>query len=286
MTAAELCKKYDFISEKSLKTNFKRVVAQIEKRTGDRLSKTGRGDKVDYQIVKKEDNIYALTLENEKEKLIRVDVDTLHLANFAFVVFLGVVATPQSIFRGTYVDFLRYLGYEPTAANILNLKGALNDLLDRRIIYGGTDPSNEDWFFAGLYRIIEEQMGAQISQIKICREIADKNNMQSDGWVKLLKTLIGVSMVAETQEVFKMSTLAEYTGLTEAQLRRTHKLLQENNIYKIDIQYNEGTFYRKGQVAYINRLTLPMTDEERELAIADRRKRFEEFQNKEFSARF
>lgn len=93
-------------------------------------------------------------------------------------------------------------------------------------------------------------------------------------------------MVAETQEVFKMSTLAEYTGLTEAQLRRTHKLLQENNIYKIDIQYNEGTFYRKGQVAYINRLTLPMTDEERELAIADRCKRFEEFQNKEFSARF
>lgn len=286
MTAEELCAIYDFISIKTLKSNFKRVVAQIEKKTGDKLSKTGRGENTDYQIVKKEDNIYAVSIVNEKEKLIRVDIDTLHLANFVFVVFLGVVATPQSIWRGTYTDFLRYLGYEPTAANIINLKGALNDLLDRRVIYGGTDPSNGDWFFAGLYRIIEEKMGAQVSQIKICREIADKNNMQSDGWVKLLKTLIGVSMVSETQEVFKMSTLAEYTGLTEAQLRRTHKLLQENNIYKVDIKYIDGTFYREGQIAHINRLTLPMTEEERAAAELDRERRFAEFKNKEFSARF
>lgn len=154
------------------------------------------------------------------------------------------------------------------------------------MIYGGTDPSNEDWFFAGLYRIVEEQIGAQISQIKICRQIAEANHMQSDGWVKILKTLIGVTMLAEGEEVFKMSTLADYTGLTETQLRKTHRLLQDNNIYKIDIIYEGGTFYRKGQKAIINRLTLPMTDEEKAAAAAERERRFAEFKDKEFSAKF
>lgn len=109
MTAEELCQRYDFISIKSLKSNFSRVVTQIEKKTGDKLTKTGRGVNVDYQIVAKADNIYAINAWTEKEKLIRVDIDTLHLANFAFVTFLGVVATPQSIWRGTYTEFLRYI---------------------------------------------------------------------------------------------------------------------------------------------------------------------------------
>lgn len=286
MTAEELCQEYDFISIKTLKTNFKRVVEQIARKTGDKLSKTGRGSTVDYKVVKKEDNVYALSAWDEKEKLIRVDIDSLHLANFAFVTFLGIVATPQSIWRGTYEDFLIYIGYEPTAAHILELKGALNNLLDGHMIYGGTDPSNEDWFFAGLYRIIEEQMGAQLSQIKICRQIAEANNMRTDGWVKVLKTLIGISMLAETNEVFKMSTLAEYTGLTDAQLRRTHKMLQDSNIYKIDIVYEEGTFYRKGQVAILNGLALPMTTEEKERLTAARNKSIKDFESKQFSAKF
>lgn len=93
-------------------------------------------------------------------------------------------------------------------------------------------------------------------------------------------------MLAETNEVFKMSTLAEYTGLTDAQLRRTHKMLQDSNIYKIDIVYEEGTFYRKGQVAILNGLTLPMTTEEKERLTAARNKSIKDFESKQFSAKF
>lgn len=168
----------------------------------------------------------------------------------------------------------------------MQLKQVLNELLANRTIYGGTDPSNEDWFFAGLYRIVEEQMGAQISQIKICRQIAEAAHMQSDGWVKILKTLIGVTMLSESSELFKMATLAEYTGLTETQLRKTHRLLQDNNIYKIDIVYDNGTFYRKGQKAILNRLALPLTEEEKAVLQAERDRRMQEFKEKPFYAKF
>ena len=93
-------------------------------------------------------------------------------------------------------------------------------------------------------------------------------------------------MLAETNEVFKMSTLAEYTGLTDAQLRRTHKMLQDSNIYKIDIVYEEGTFYRKGEVAILKRIALQMTTEEKERLNAARNKHIKDFESKQFSAKF
>lgn len=45
----------------------------------------------------------------ESEKSLIIDEEALRLANYEFLILLGIISTPQRVFRGTRKDFLKYL---------------------------------------------------------------------------------------------------------------------------------------------------------------------------------
>lgn len=247
MTAQELCDKYGY-SLNTLSTNFNRVAKKILKDYNVRIIKEGRGKNADY--IEVENDNRALTMY-EEVKDIAVNKDTIHLANWDLTALIAICCTPMAVFRGSYKEFLGYVDIVPTAANISSLKLALNDLLSREFIIYQIDKTNTDYFIAGLYRAIEEELGVGIAQVRQCKQIAEKYHKHS--WLNIFRTYIGMQVLQETQP-FTVAQLAEYTGLSEYMIRESTKILESENMIKTDIKYLEGTFYRQGREVTFNAL--------------------------------
>lgn len=247
MTAQDICDKYGY-SINSLTTNFNRVAASILKKHGVRIIKEGRGKNARYMEI--EDDRRALTMY-EEVKDIAMNQGTISLANWDLLALVAICCTPMLVFRGSYREFLGYVEIGATAANIKALKLALIDLQNREYIMYQVDKTNEDYFMAGLYHAIEEELGVGISTIRQCKQLADKYHKH--GWLNIFKTYVGMQVLQENQP-FTVAQLSEYTGLSEYMIRESTKILEAENMIKTDIKYYKGTYYRLGREVEFNAL--------------------------------
>lgn len=252
MTAQEVCDKYGY-SLSTLKNNFTKVAATILKKHNVRLVKEGRGANTNY--IEIEDDQRALTMYDEV-KDIAMNQGTISLANWDLLALVAICCTPMAVFRGSYKEFLGYIELGATSANIDALKLALFDLKKREYIMYQVDKTNEDYFMAGLYRAIEEELDVGIAKIRQCKQIADKHHKHS--WLNIFKTYVGMQVLQETQP-FTVKQLSEYTGLSEYMVRESTKLLESENVIKSDIKYVEGTYFRQGKEVVFNALTDPLS---------------------------
>lgn len=238
MTLKELSERFE-ISETSILNVFPRVQKSMLKKHGLHLTKKGRGANAQYFIEEEEeeeipDDCRALTMYEEIKDDIIISDDSLKLMNVNFLVFLAIVTTPMLVFRGSFEEFLIYVGAKPTKKNILALKGALNELEEEGYISYTLDKTDLNYFVAALYRKVEEKMHIGINMIRTCKKIAVENNKRS--WVPLLKTWLGIQMMAQ-KESFRIETLESITGLSAYQVRESRKLLERNEIYRMSRVY-------------------------------------------------
>ena len=228
MTLEEVSEKFG-VSITSLKGAFPRTQKSILKKYGVHIIKKGRGDSATYEIQEENSDFRAMTLYEEVKDDILIDKQSLHLMTWPFLVFFAIVTTPMLVFRGSYEDFLNYVQLKVSKDNLEALEDTLEYLLEEEYISYTIDKTNNNYFVAAVYRQREEQMHIGIGMVKICKQIADAAHKRS--WVPLLKTWIGMQMMAE-KKMFKREELAEATGLSLYQVDECKKLLEQNEIFK------------------------------------------------------
>ena len=228
MTLQEVAQKFQ-ISEKSLTGAFPRTQKSILKKWGVHLIKKGRGVSATYEIEEEVSDCRAMTLYNEIKDDIAFDEESIRLMTWPFLVFLTIIATPMLVFRGSYEDFLQYIQLKISKENLQALKDTLQELNEREYISYTIDKTDNNYFVAALYRKREEQMHIGINMVRTCKQIADAANKRS--WVPLLKTWIGMQMMAE-KGLFTREDLVAVTGLSIYQITESKKLLEANELFK------------------------------------------------------
>ena len=129
MTRQELCEKYN-LSEDAVKNKLGRTKQKLLKEYNLILTKTGRGEKADYQVTFAEggDRRASTMLKEEKRDIMIAENSFSTLLDFNFMVFLAICTTPMGTFYGSYEDFLNYVEVKKSKYNLDNLKEALTML--------------------------------------------------------------------------------------------------------------------------------------------------------------
>ena len=227
MTRKELSQQFD-ISESSIKTQFPKLQEKFLTKHGLILTKTGRGEKADYQVSSLTgDHAYSMLKEKNQEVLVAKEGFS-NLVDFNFMVFLAICATPMTTFYGNYENFLTYVELPINKSNIKLLKEALTFLHDKKYINFVLDETNTDYFWAGLYFATRQKMSISLDMVERCQAIAAKNNKHS--WVPILKTWIGIQYMYDKQP-FTMKQLSALTGLSAYQIRESKRLLEQDNLF-------------------------------------------------------
>lgn len=229
MTLQEVCQKYN-VSESSITRNFKRTQEAILKSKGIRIIKEGRGSSATYLEEVFSDN-RAETMFKALEPVHRAGVmkNDLSLSNFTFCVFMGVITTPMLVFRGTYNDFLKYIGVIVNDDNIEKLNRAIDDLVGDGILGILRDTTtDEEVLTLTLIRSAENDMKIGIDMIINCKLLATKYKKKD--WIPLLKTWIGTELLSK-QGSYTQQDLIDMTGLTKYLLNECTKILRESNIF-------------------------------------------------------
>lgn len=227
MTLKEVCEKYE-VSESSMTTKFPRTQQAILKKHGIRIIKEGRGKTANY-IEEVESDQRAITMYDEVREEMILSNDTLKLMNWDFMCFLAIITTPMLVFRGSYEDFLKYVGCTVSVTNVIELKKALQSLAEREFISYNIDKTNSNYFIAGLYRKVEEDMKIGIGMVRNCKILAEKYHKRS--WIPLLKTWLGIELLS-TRQPFTMSDLSAVTGLSKYQINESSKILKESLVFR------------------------------------------------------
>jgi hypothetical protein len=232
MTLQEVCKKYG-VAESSMTTKFTRTQQSILKKHGIKIIKEGRGKNVNYREETVSD-LRANTMYEEIKQEVVIGNETLKLMSWDFMVFLALVTTPMLVFRGSFEDFLNYVEVKVTDSNITHLKGALSTLEEKNYISYELDRTDYNYFVAAICRKTEQEMQIGIGMIKDCQRLAKKYNKRS--WVPILKTWLGVEMLAKTQP-YTIKDLQSVTGLSEYQIRESSKILEDSCIFRTTKAY-------------------------------------------------
>lgn len=235
MTAQEVCEKYK-VSETSLKSQFKRTQESIYKKFSVKIIKEGRGANVDYREVISSDR-RAESMFQALEPIHDTGImkNDLSMPSFTFCVFMGIITTPMLVFRGTYVDFLKYIEITVNNDNIEKLKESINSLIQSCIINCIIDiTTDEEVVTLSLVRSAEVEMKIGINMIKTCRILSQKYHKRD--WVPLLKVWLGTELLSK-QDHYTRKELIDMTGLTKYQLDESARILKESNIYKSSKAY-------------------------------------------------
>ena len=234
MNIKQVSEKFDY-SESYISKNFPKFQKAMLKK-GIVIQKIGRGQKASYQII--EDNSRALTLYKQDEtRTVMLSRDSIkHIINMDFAVFIGIIMTPLQVFRGSYEDFLDYVKMKKTDQNKERLKASLDFLYQNQYIHYAIDKTDQNYFFAGIYRKVEEEVVVSINMIKICKQLAIKHNKRS--WVPMLKLWLGLKyLYMQNLQPYTVKDLVNLTGLSEYQIRENGKILQNHNAFKVDRVY-------------------------------------------------
>ena len=240
MTRKELCENYN-LSETTVQKQFSRVQNTMLKKYNLVLTKTGRGEKADYQVqlYKKEDRRALTMMQEDKREVLIEQKGFSNLVDFNFMVFLAICTTPMGTFYGSYEDFLDYVQIKKSKNNEENLKEALTMLSAAKYINYTVDETNEDYFNAFLFKRTRDDMAISLDMAERCQRLAKENNKKS--WVPLLKTWIGVQYMYDKQP-FTLTELSAITGLSAYQIRESKKVLEKDELFttsKAYISYNQ-----------------------------------------------
>ena len=232
MNVKQVCEKFH-ISQSYLKKNFNKAQQSILKKHGILLEKSGRGAAAVYQIV--EDNSRAISLYNEDKKTVMLNHSSIKQLslNMEFVVFLGIIMTPFEVFRGSYNEFLRYVEIDVNPDNRKELKRILELLHEKQYIHYAVDKTNDEYFFAGIYKAVEDQLTLGIDMVKTCKKLQVQNKKKS--WVPLLKTWLGIKyLYVQKMQPYTQKDLSLLTGLNLYQIKECSKILQRDKVFRSD----------------------------------------------------
>ena len=158
---------------------------------------------------------------NEPKDIIKIEKNSLTLANFEFFIFLGIIVTPFGVFRGNRKDFLKYIGISANKTNIKKLDNALNGLMKKGYINFDID---EDYIIVYIKRKVEKEMQLGINLIKHCKRIAEKYNKNTDKISQLIKVWLAMQICIENPP-FTDRDIVNLTGLSIYQVRDVRKIL-------------------------------------------------------------
>ena len=235
MTRQELCERFD-LSEDAVKNKIGRTKQKLLKEHNLILTKTGRGDKADYQVEFAEggDKRASTMLKENKRDVMIAEKSFSSLLDFNFMVFLAICTTPMGTFYGSYNDFLDYVEVKKSKYNEKNLKEALNALSAAKYINYTVDETNENYFNAFLFKRTREDMAISLDMAERCQRLAKENDKKS--WIPLLKTWIGIQYMYDKQP-FTMAELCNITGLSPYQIRESKKVLEKDNLFNTSRAY-------------------------------------------------
>ena len=234
MTVKEVCEKFTY-SQSTIINNFSRFQKAVQKKYGVLLVKTGRGKDTVYDII--EDNSRAETLYKQDEtRTVMLSTRQAQIIQFDFMVFLGIIMTPLQVFRGSYSDFLNYVQVQNNKENRKKLKQSLELLNKEDYIHYNVDKTDQNYFFAGIYRKVEEKISVGINMIRECKLLAFKEKKRS--WVNLLKVWLGVKyLYIQDLQPYTVQDLCNLTGLSAYQIREAGKVLEKDNVFRSDKVY-------------------------------------------------
>lgn len=224
MTVEQVSEKYGY-SVISLQKNFPKTSAAIEKKYGVTLIKCKKKGKTYYQI----DDHRAETMYDQSKENINIGKKTLKLANYQFFVFLGILMTPQGIFRGTREDFLKYVGISATKKKISDLDIVLEDLAKRDFIIFDVD---EDYIIVYVKRRIEKELQVGINMLKHCKDMINQKGKNSKKISQLIKVWLAIQICLQDQP-FTYKDIADLTGLSIYQIRDAKKILDKKEVFNL-----------------------------------------------------
>ena len=219
MTIDQVCKKFGY-SENSVKNQFSRTSAAIKKKYGVIITKYKKDGITYYELSDgRADSMY-----NEPKEIIKIEKNSLTLANFEFFIFLGIIVTPFGVFRGSRKDFLKYIGIPANKTNLKNLDNILDGLMQKGYINFDVD---EDYIIVYIRRKIEKEMQLGINLIKHCKRIAEKYNKNTDKISQLIKVWLAMQICVENPP-FTDNDIVSLTGLSVHQVRDVRKILMKD----------------------------------------------------------
>lgn len=232
MTRKEVSEKFN-IAESTIKDHFPRVQERIRKKYNIILVKEGRGQSCHYYI--KEDFSRALTMFQETTKA-SLDQKSLKLINWDFVTFLTIIMMPLQVFRGSYKEFLKYAQMNTTENNIQHLKQALISLEKQDYVHYAVDKTDENYFFVGIYKKVEDDLHIGIDLIIKCKQLVKKYNKRN--WFQLLKLWLAIQFIYKSGwNTFTVSDISDMIGLSANTIRQYQKILEQEVIFKTDKVY-------------------------------------------------
>lgn len=249
-TAEQIANQYGF-EISTLKDHFSRVQKSIYKKYGIMIDKMGRGEKTQYYIkdISLEDNNRAPTIFQSKEQNIIYPRTAASLDNLYLLTFIGIVVSPQRVFRGSYMSLLSYLELPISAQNIFEIKQVLAELEKRNLIMFAQDKTDSNYFMAGIVRRAEIEMAFDIKLLSYFKSLVEN---RKKSWIPIMKVYLAVNTLRQpcsTQQI------ARITGLSEYKIRDCLKILAQNNFISKRTIYekeDEETFYCKGTQIDIN----------------------------------
>lgn len=228
MTAQQLSDKYGY-SLNSITNKWSNTQRLILQKYGVEVKKIGRGKKASY-VEELVNDMRAPTIFNENKEII-LNSDSISLDNFQFLSFLAIITTPLLVFRGSYEEFLNYMGVRNSKENISKLKFSLNELKNKDFIIYTLDKTDENYFIAGLYKEVEREMSVGIFAVRKCKQLADEYHKRD--WVPIFKVWAVMQLYDGGDELFTNAELAFRTGLTESMIIDCKKILNNSDIAKI-----------------------------------------------------
>ena len=253
MTAEDVAAKFG-IAVSTLKCNFNRTKETIEKKYGVILSKSGRGKDCFYIIENFEhsDPSRAVTLYQSMENNLVSAPIAAKLMDLHFLVFIGIVSSPQRAFRGSYLDLLKYIDIDisPTVEDIEKIREILRNLAENNFIMYVEDKTDPMYFMAAILRKTENEMRLELDAIRLFQKLVSGTRKS---WIPLMKTYLALNFLDQPCTI---NNLIEATGLSEYKVRDSLSILSANNIIVKDKQvlYDKITkeFYCLGTQIDIN----------------------------------
>lgn len=249
MNRKEFCQEYG-VSESTVKTNFPSVQKSFLKK-GLVIKKLGRGDKAEYTVTSVNERAVTMLKEAKSEILMTKD-EFKSLKDFRFIVFLGIVTTPNLVFRGTVDQLLDYIEVTKNEYNRQLIRDSLQDLIDAKfIVYMDDTSTDEGYFIAAVARKTERDMSLGIEMVRHCKELSDKYNKKFSDLIKVW-TALGY---AYYHQPFTVAQLEELTGLSAYKIREAKKILLQDDLFtssKCYIKDEDGKVYCTGQLINVN----------------------------------
>ena len=225
LTAQEVSDRYE-VALSTLKKNPTRTFEMIAKKYGITLRKEGRGENTRYYIENVDyiDPTRALTLYQSLEKNLIPAKAAAGLLDINFLVFIGIITSPQRAFRGSYLDLMKYLELEPKIEDIELMRQILTTLANNDYIMYVEDNTDPLYFLAGVKRKAEKELTLEIETIIKFQKYVEGTRKS---WIPLMKTYLALFVV---QQPCTIKQLSECTGLTEYKIRDSLNILEAHDV--------------------------------------------------------